>query len=153
MLILMLCAARQKVIDNPHARWVGKGGHKEKNFLLSDAAFPSIRYRIFVRVSATRSSVFSVGLIRVYAPDENLVLLRYNGGYHAHGNIIEKNKVPAVCHKHIATERYIKARLDPAGYAEPITDYNSVEGAFDCLCRDCGVPPLKPDSSQPKLDL
>lgn len=141
-----------KTIMNPAARWVTKGGHREKNFVLCDTASPAAQYRVFFRVSATRRNVFSVGLARTYSSEEVLILVRYNSGHHPHRNILERTRVPAVCHRHLATQRYIRAGLDPDGYAEPISDYNSVDGAFDCLCRDCGIPPLKHNPFQADLE-
>ncbi|CAN7418007.1 hypothetical protein [Paraburkholderia hospita] len=136
-----------KTFANPGARWVTKGAHKERNFQLWANRDDMEKYRVFARISVTRDSVFSVGLVRTYPSGESLILVRYNGGYHAHRNIIERNKVPAVCHKHVATARYIAAGLDADGYAEAIDDYNSVEGAFACLLRDCGIQMTVPASS------
>lgn len=109
-----------KTIMNPAARWVTKGGHREKNFVLCDTASPAAQYRVFLRVSATRSNVFSVGLARTYSSEEVLILVRYNSGHRPHRNILERTRVPAVCHRHLATQRYIRAGLDPDEYAEPI---------------------------------
>lgn len=143
-----------KRIINPGARWVTKGSHKERNFHLVADRSDEEKYRIFMRVSEHNSDVFSAGIVRVFGTDETLVLARYNGGYHAHRNVMERTKVPAVCHRHVATERYIKAGHDPDGFAEPITDYNTVEGAFDMLCQHCGVsdssgdPPPQPAQTE-----
>jgi hypothetical protein len=141
-----------KKIINPSARWVTKGGHREKNFTLHSIDNAEETFRVFLRVSATRIHVFSVGLARTFPDDEVLVLARYNSGHHAHRNILERTKVPAVCHRHLATHRYISAGLDPDGYAEPIYDYNSVEGAFECLCRDCGIVATHENSLQAHLE-
>ncbi|WP_160110319.1 hypothetical protein [Caballeronia arvi] len=107
--------------------------------MLHDARDATQAYRLFLRVSVTNGSVFSAGLARVWASDDVLILSRYNGPYHAHRNIIERTKVPFGCHRHIATQRYIVAGFDADGFAEPTSGYNSIEGAFECLCRDCGV--------------
>ncbi|WP_244826392.1 MULTISPECIES: hypothetical protein [unclassified Caballeronia] len=141
-----------KSIVNKGARWVTKGGHREKNYVLHDARDMTQVYRLFLRVSLTRASAFSVGLARVWSPDATLVLVRYNGPYHGHRNVIERVKVPLGCHKHVATERYIRAGHDPDGYAESVYDYNSVEGAFDCLCRDCSVDLLDYNPFQSELE-
>jgi hypothetical protein len=141
-----------KIIVNSRARWATKPGHREKNFMLHDARDATQCYRAFLRISLTNPIVFSVGLTRVWAPDEALVLVRYNGPYHPHRNIVERTRVPAGCHKHIATHRYIQAGLDADGYAEPIHLYNSVEGAFDCLCRDCGIAANELNPFQPEFE-
>lgn len=131
--------ATRKTVSNPSARWVSKGSHREKNFHLRACRCNEERYRIFARVSEHNDQVFSVGLIRVFAEDVMLVLARYNGGYHSHRNVLERTKVPAVCHRHIATERYIKAGLDADGFAEPASDYNDVDEALMTLCDHCNV--------------
>jgi hypothetical protein len=140
-----------KIITNPRARWVTKGAHREKNFLLHDARDATQSYRLFLRLSAIKTTAFSVGLARVWSPDETLILVRYNGPYHAHGNAIEGNKVPLGCHRHLTTQRYIHAG-HADGYAEATAEYNSVEGAFECLCRDCGISALTHDPFQPELE-
>lgn len=131
--------ATPKTLLNPGARWVAKGSHREKNFHLSALRNSEEKYRVFVRVSEHNPDVFSAGLVRVFGSDEALVLARYNGGYHPHRNVVEKTRVPAVCHRHLATERYIKAGLDPDGYAEAIVGYNDVEGALTTLFQHCGI--------------
>jgi hypothetical protein len=145
----MRCAP--KIIVNPRARWVAKGAHREKNLALCDARDPTQSYRLFVRLSATRQSAFSVGLARVWSSDETLMLTRYNGPYHAHENVLEQTKVPIGCHRHITTQRYIRAGLKADGYAEATREYQSVEGAFECMCRDCGVIALNFDPFQTEL--
>ncbi|SAL73692.1 hypothetical protein AWB71_04711 [Caballeronia peredens] len=141
-----------KIIVNPRARWVTKGGHREKNFSLQDACDPTQTYRLFLRISSSNPAVFSAGLARVWSSEATLILARYNGPYHPHRNIIERTKVPAGCHRHLATHRYIDAGLDPDGYAEPVSEYNSVEGAFECLCKDCGISSLEYNPFQPELE-
>ncbi|WP_186032034.1 hypothetical protein [Burkholderia gladioli] len=131
--------ATPKTIVNTTARWVPKGSHRQKDFTAVAHRDEGEVYRIFLRVSEHNGSVFSAGIMRIFPSGDNLVLARYNGGYHPHGNIIERTKVPAVTHKHLATERYIRAGLDPDGYAEPITGYNDIDGAFATLRRDCGI--------------
>lgn len=131
--------ATPKTLVNPSARWVPKGSHKEKNYHLVAQRNIDEKYRIFVRLSEHNAEVFSAGLVRVFGTDETLVLTRYNGAYHPHRNVLERTKVPAVCHRHIATERYIKAGLDPDGFAEAIADYNTVDGALATLFQHCGV--------------
>lgn len=128
-----------KTIVNPHAKWSETAGHREKNFVLHDARDATQAYRIFLRISSTNPTVFSAGLRRVFSADESIVLVRYNGPYHSHKNVIERTKVPAGYHRHLTTQRYIAAGLAVDGYAEPASGYNSVDGAFERLCKDCGV--------------
>lgn len=144
-----------KTITNTGARWVAKGSHKEKNYHLVADRNNEEKYRIFVRISEHNATVFSAGLVRVFAGDQTLILARYNGGYHPHRNVIEATKVPAVCHRHVTTERYIQAGHDPDGFAEARTDYNNVEGAFAALCRQCGIdcPDDTPDAPPTQTEL
>lgn len=81
-----------------------------------------------------------------------LLLVRYNGPYHPHRNIIERTKVPIGCHRHLATQRYIAAGLDADGFAEAVSGYNSIEGAFDSLCKECAVASLENDPLQSELE-
>lgn len=141
-----------KTIVNPRARWVTKGGHRERNFMLHDTRDATQSYRLFLRISLTNRSVFSAGLARVWPPEETLVLVRYNGPYHPHRNVLERSKVPPGCHRHLATHRYIAADLDPDGFAEAVSGYNSLDGAFQCLCKDCGIASLALDPLQPELE-
>jgi hypothetical protein len=141
-----------KVIVNPSSRWKIKGAHQEKSFLLRDARDATQEYRLFLRVSSTNTNVFSTGLTRVWSSDETLILVRYNGPYHPHRNILERTKVPAGCHRHLATQRYIVAGLDFDGFAEPAAGYNSVEGAFGVLCNDCNVATPEHNPLQPELE-
>ncbi|HDR9046246.1 hypothetical protein [Burkholderia vietnamiensis] len=141
-----------KRIVNPSARWVSKGSHRQKDFNVIAERDPEEKYRVFLRISEHNESVFSAGIMRIFSSGETLVLARYNGGYHPHRNVIERTKVPAVCHKHTATERYIQAGHDPDGFAEPITGYNTVDGAFEMLQRECGfdqAPPMIPPAPTP----
>ena len=141
-----------KIIVNPRAKWITKGVHREKNFTLHDARDATQGYRLFLRVSTIKSIAFSVGLTRVWSPEETLILARYNGPYHAHGNVIEGNKVALGCHRHLTTQRYIQGGHRVDGYAEAIDEYNSVEGALECLCRHCGIASLEYDPFQPELE-
>lgn len=138
-----------KRILNPTARWAIKGGHREKNFSVCETEDPSSKYRVFMRASCTNESVFSVGLARIFDTGATLVLLRYNGAYHPHRNVIERNKLPAAIHRHVATERYIRAGLDPDGFAEPFKGYVTVEGALHCLLRDTLISGLSTSEDPP----
>jgi hypothetical protein len=143
-----------KIVVNPRARWTMKRGlgHREKNLLLHDARDPTQEYRLFLRLSLTKPSGFSVGLIRRWATDHSLLLARYNGPYHSHENVLERNKVPLGSHKHLTTERYIQAGLQVDGYAVAASDYDSIEGAFECVCKDFGVAALSINPFQPETE-
>ncbi|CAG2132286.1 hypothetical protein [Cupriavidus numazuensis] len=139
-----------KKVENPSARWATKGGHREKNYQVRAIDDETAKYRVFVRVSVSNPAVFSVGLVRLFHSGGALVLVRYNGAYHPHRNVIERNKLPAATHRHIATERYIRAGYDPDGFAELFEGYTTVDGALHCLVRDTLISGLStsPDAPQ-----
>ena len=58
---------------------------------------------------------------------------------HNHQNQLEKEKLGYTCHIHIATEKYIKANKKPEGFAEKTDKYNSLNGAFHCMVKDCNI--------------
>jgi hypothetical protein len=119
------------------ARLKTKFGHLEQRYeLVSEDGLRN--YTIFTRRSEVNPGVFSAGLT-LLMPDRNLVLCRYNSGHHPHRNILEKVKVPAVPHKHLATARYLVANLDPDGFAEPSQGYSAVDEALATLVHDCNV--------------
>lgn len=115
-----------------------KLGHFEQQFELVSVEDSSRQFRIFTRCSTSNEGVFSVGLVLIF-PDKELVLCRYNSGHHGHRNRLEKTRVPPQNHKHITTERYIRAGLDPDGYAEPRSDYTTMQEALAKLLQECNI--------------
>lgn len=140
-----------KRVTNRRARQIEKRGHVERNFDVISLADPSVTYRLFWRQSVVRTSVFSVGLIRTFLSGETIVLVRYNGGYHTHRNVIEGATLPATTHRHVATERYVTGGYDPDGYAEPVVGYHTAEGALHCLVTDCKIAGLNTAPDHPDL--
>ena len=99
---------------------------------------------------------FSCGISWVAPNGEILTLKRYNGSSHNHPNHLEKLNLGYNCHTHIATEKYIKANRKPEGFAEVTKRYNTLNGAFDCLVKDCkisGINTEPDDFTQTKLFL
>lgn len=137
-----------------------KMGHLQQQFDLVASADHERQFTIFTRVSATKPDVFSVGLTLVL-PDRHLILCRYNSGHHGHRNMLERERMSAVPHRHVATERYIAAGLDPDGWAEEMTGYATLEEALAKLVRDCNVqgilrpsePPPEPPAPSPQQPL
>lgn len=115
-----------------------KMGHTGRQYELVSASNLDRRYRLFIRQSTSNPDVFSVGL-SVLMSDGELILCRYNSGHHGHRNILEKIKLPAAHHQHIATHRYIAAGLDADGFAIPRPEYNSVDGALAFLVQECNI--------------
>lgn len=125
-------------------------GHIERQYELAAINENSRRYRLFVRHSASNPNVFSVGLCLIQN-EEDLILCRYNSGHHGHKNILEKEKVPAICHQHIATARYIAAGLNVVGYAIARPEYTTVEGALALLLEECNIEGVVNPTSQMSL--
>lgn len=115
-----------------------KMGHTEQQFDLASSEVPDRHFRLFIRQSLSNSEVFSVGLTLV-RPEGDLILCRYNSGHHGHKNILEKERLPAECHQHILTERYVSAGLEHKGFAVLRTEYNSIDGALALLVEECNV--------------
>lgn len=116
-----------------------KGQHLEQQFECQADESEHRRYRVFTRQHARLPHIFSVGLCFTMSSGGDLVLCRYNGGYHSHVNVLEKVKVPATFHIHLATQRYIEAGRDPDGYAVETDRYATMTGALKCLVADCRI--------------
>lgn len=115
-----------------------KMGHAERSYDLVAVSEKNRNYQLFTRKSISNDMVFSVGLTLVL-PDKNLILCRYNGGYHSHKNILEHEKVPTLAHRHITTARYIAAGLQPDGYAEIVSGYTTMEDALKIVLSICNI--------------
>lgn len=120
------------------SREKAKMGHSGREFELTSELNPDRRFRLFIRQSTSNSAVFSVGLALILAGSD-LRLCRYNSDHHGHRNILEKQRLPPMFHKHIATARYIAAGLDSDGFAEPATGYSTVQGALSRMLADCAI--------------
>jgi hypothetical protein len=127
-----------------------KMGHIEQQFELASFEVPDRHFRLFIRQSSSNSVVFSVGLTLV-RPEGDLILCRYNSGHHGHKNILERERLPAACHQHILTERYVSAGLEHKGFAVLRTEYNSIDGALALLVAECNVANVTKHEAQTKL--
>jgi hypothetical protein len=121
-----------------------------RQYELAAVANSERRFRLFVRQSLTNPEVFSVGLC-VIQDEGDLLLCRYNSGHHGHKNILEKDKIPAMCHQHIATARYVSAGLDVDGYAIRRSDYSTMDGALAFLVEECNIEGILKTESQMSL--
>lgn len=141
------CPKRRIASTRPKA----KQAFMEQQFTLEDAQ--GRLYRLFKLWQPERRGFFSVGLALRGAPDD-LVLCRYNGRFHGHGNRLERTRFPAQMHIHTATARYIDAGLDADGFAAPTNRYEDVDSALRCLVLDCNIEGLLPASAgDPTPDL
>jgi hypothetical protein len=127
-----------------------KMGHKEQHYELASTSNPERRFRLFIRQSTSNPDVFSVGL-SLERSEGDLLLCRYNSGHHGHRNILEKQKLPATFHQHMATARYLAAGLDLDGFAVVRSDYSSVDGALAFLLQECNIEGILTLSTQMDL--
>ena len=104
---------------------------------------------IKLRQSADNFTEFSVILgYRLPGLSKVFILRRYNGK-HQHTNPIEANKFRDF-HRHTATERYQRRGCKDEHFAEIDKRFSNMDGAIDCLIRDCGFQvPEPPNETLP----
>lgn len=113
-----------------------KRGHRERELDLQGREGHA--FRVIVRQSLINALDFSV--ILAFCPEESTQvfrLRRYNGKSHGHTNRLEGVTFYDF-HIHTATARYQSSGLREDAFAEPTTRFASLDGAFQCLLRDCG---------------
>lgn len=97
------------------------------------------QFRIIVRQHHQRSSDFSVILTKAMPTEETPArqqefrLLRCDGSYHPHRNIIEGNLIDHRPHIHRATARYQDRGHPHDGYAVETDEYQDLAGAWNCF--------------------
>lgn len=127
-----------KAAVNDDVKEKRKGMHLQKNYEIIAKSDKNIRFELFTRQNMEMAEDFSCG-IRWLAPGgEDMILVRYNGSSHPHPNKIERNRLEFANHIHRTTERYIEIGK-PDGFAEITDRYTTMNGAFNCLLRDCNV--------------
>lgn len=136
-----------------------KPGHYEAESRLSCAACEHPMFAL-VRLNKIDRTNFSVGLRVEPVKEDNVILVRYNGCSHGHHNPIEKERLAPQFHKHVATRRYLlrfhESEGREASWAEPMSTYDDISGAFATMIRECAISGLEPPSFpgfQPRLDL
>ena len=121
-----------KRVTNPGARWGDKPGrHKQRNHIAESE--DGARFRVYLRQNLGDESDFSCGLALLHKGGKPLILIRYNGSNHLHGEIRYR------CHIHRATAEALVAGRKIDSHAEETDRYNTLEGALACLLDDCGV--------------
>lgn len=125
-----------------------KGKSNEQQFECVADGSPDRRYRVFTRQNLLIPSAFSVGLCLIEFGGD-LALCRYNGGYHPHRNILEREKVRARPHIHLATERYLRAGLDSDGFAIETDRFSTMREALRCLVSDCCIAGILDPDEEP----
>ncbi len=135
-----------KRVTNPHARWTDKHGHRQRNFQACDQQDESVRFSIYQRQNVHGYNDFSCGIAYVPKTEARLILARYNGPSHCHGEISYRP------HIHRATARTIAAGKKPESEADETDRYNNLEDALKCLVEDFHIKGLNiSHSNQVKL--
>lgn len=137
-----------KRVANPKAKWLDKPGHKQRNFNLLAVGHG---FRLFQRQNVRVPEDFSCVLVWDPPGGGGLILARYNGPSHVHGNKLEGDTLRHVCHIHRTTERYLALGITAEGFAEASQRYSTVEGALHCLVTDCFISGLDPTPDEPDL--
>lgn len=144
----------EKLITNPRAKKIEKRGSEQINYEAEGPA--GEKFRVYVRQNLRIPEGFSCGLLYVPPYGEPVTLTRYNGSDHEHANPLDGGgPMPAACHIHRATERYMVAGRKAEHFAESTDRYSDLEGAIRALILDCNIKGLSdnyPDTT-PQLTL
>lgn len=137
-----------KRVTNPGARWLKKPkrkpGHRQRTFRAAAVEENNRAFLIFQRQGLLDEFDFSCGLVCIFHR-ERLVLARYNGPGHEHGDIAFRP------HIHCATEQAIADGLQPDSHAKETDRFDSLNGALACLISDCAVTGLPAPLNQRPL--
>ena len=117
-----------KTVTNPRARLTYKRGNRQRTFEAEGEN--GARFSIYQRQNVKRKNSFSCGIELVEDDETRLMLARYNGPSHVHGDIVFRP------HIHRATERAIAMGRQPESEAEETDRFTSCEGALACLIAD-----------------
>ena len=125
---LALLRDMPKRVTNPDVRWLMKRGNRQRTFEAEGEG--GVRFSIYQRQNIKRENSFSCGIERIEDDGTRLMLARYNGPSHPHGDIAYRP------HIHRATEEAMAAGRQPESEAEETDRFNSCEGALACLIAD-----------------
>lgn len=138
-----------KQVVNPGARWSDKPrarpSHRQRGFQASGRQDEDVRFSIYQRQNLVDECDFSCGIVHLPPGGDPLVLARYNGPSHAHGDVVYR------AHIHRASERAIAAGRKPESEAEETDRFKTVEGALACLIEDFNVSGLTVRPDEPRL--
>lgn len=142
--------ALEKSVINPRAKKLEKRGSEQVNYEAEAAT--GEKFRVYVRQNMRIPDGFSCGLLYLAPSGEPVTLTRYNGSDHEHANPLDGGgPMPAACHIHKATERYMQAGRKAEHFAESTDRYSDLEGAIRALILDCNIKGLSdnsPDTTQ-----
>lgn len=117
-----------KTVTNPGARWLMKRGNRQRTFEAESES--GVRFSIYQRQNIKRKNSFSCGIELIEDDGTRLMLARYNGPSHPHGDIAFRP------HIHRATERALAMGRQPESEAGETNRFTSCEGALACLIAD-----------------
>jgi hypothetical protein len=150
--MLLLC---EKTIKNKRPKETQKAKHKERN-LDVESLDGAHAFTLITRQSTMILDSYSCGLVWHATATQRVMLTRYNGSDHVHGNPLEGEEFGFLCHIHVATQRYINIGRKIEHYAAPTSRYNTLDGALKCLMHDCNIvwsSPSDHDDRQASLGL
>ena len=121
----------------PFAKLIERNKHRRRDYEVACASSGN-NFVIAIRQSTLNTFDFSA-ILGYRMPGLNTIfrLRRYNGKSHQHTNAIEKNNFRDF-HVHTATERYQRHGPREDHFAVVDTRYWNIDGAVDCLLKDCG---------------
>ena len=120
-----------KRVTNPRAQWTQKPSsaptYRQRSFKACGVSDENARFEIYQRVHLEDATDFSAGIATILPDGSRLMLARYNGSSHEHGDIAFHP------HIHQATEQAMQEGRKPEYYARPTDRYQTVQGALACL--------------------
>ena len=135
--IRLLLESPKRVTHRPK-RPKAKPGHDEWEWGL-ETTDGTYRFALYARQLHDDPDDFSCGLRLLLPSGDEVTLARCNGPAHLHRNPIERTRIEFQPHRHLATERYIRAGRAADQYAEACEDYDTLATALQALARECRV--------------
>lgn len=140
----------QKRVKNVASREKRDGKHLRRDFNVVSVD-EELEFILFTRQSTVIPESFSAGLRWRSKSGEELILLRYNGADHPHGNSLEHQEFAAQSHIHTATERYILAGKKAESFAQPTSLYRTLAGALHELMKATNTSGLQTNPDEPDM--
>ena len=120
--------------------------HRQRNFqVVALATQADMRFAIYQRQNLADEADFSCGIRYCPLGAAPIVLARYNGGSHIHGDIAYRP------HIHSATAAALSAGRMPESEASETNRYTTLEGALACLLEDYRVTGVGARPDHPRL--
>ena len=140
--------AMPKRATNPGARWqekpIAAPAHRQRNFQVV-AREAEERFAIYQRENLADEADFSCGIRYCPLGAVPIVLARYNGGSHTHGEIAYRT------HIHSTRASAMLAGRAPDSEASETDRYSTLEGALACLLEDYNVTGINAQRDEPRL--